>query len=292
MQDSLLSEFLDHQHLVAFFRSVIYNSVWLLVLVLIFLPLERLFALHPRRFFCKSTVADLGFYFISGLVPAILLAVPLALIATAANRFVPYCLHAWVSSLPLWQRALAALVVGEFGFYWAHRWAHEVPFLWRFHSVHHAPEQLYFLISSRAHPLDNVFMRVVGLTPVLMLGLVSPFTPSGSMIATLIMLVSIIWGFFIHSNLRWRLGPLEWVVSSPAFHHWHHTLGEPRDRNYASMLPWIDRIFGTHHLPRNQWPSSYGIDTKLPESVTGQLLHPLLPRPASAVSLKPIAADQ
>ncbi len=67
----------------------------------------------------------------------------------------------------------------------------------------------------------------------------------------LIVLVVTMWGFFIHANVRWRLGPLEWLISTPAFHHWHHTLAEPRDRNYASMLPWMDWIFGTYYLPGN-----------------------------------------
>jgi sterol desaturase/sphingolipid hydroxylase (fatty acid hydroxylase superfamily) len=83
------------------------------------------------------------------------------------------------------------------------------------------------------------------------------------------------WGFFIHSNVRWRLGPLEWLIATPAFHHWHHTVGEQRDRNYAPMLPWIDRIFGTYHLPRNEWPSGYGIEARLPASLGAQLMYPL-----------------
>ena len=114
-----------------------------------------------------------------------------------------------------------------------------------------SPEHVYFLISARAHPIDNAFIRMCGLVPIYMLGLGAPqsvkrhadrdaahagwFT---------------VWGFFIHANMRWRLGPLEWLLSTPGFHHWHHTPSEPRDRNYASMLPWMDWIFGTHYLPR------------------------------------------
>ena len=78
--------------------------------------------------------------------------------------------------------------------------------------------------------------------------------------------------------MRWRLGPLGWVIATPAFHHWHHTLPEPRDRNFAPMLPWVDRIFGTHYMPRNQWPSAYGIDAKLPGSLGAQLAYPFRPQ--------------
>ena len=158
-------------------------------------------------------------------------------------------MQAAVAAWPLWQRILAGLVVGEVGFYWGHRWTHEIPFLWRFHAVHHSAEHVYFLISSRAHPIDNVFTRLCGLMPAYILGVASPLTPTGSLVPVLIVLVATVWGFFIHSNVRWRLGPLEWLISTPAFHHWHHTLREPRDRNYASMLPCMDWIFGTYYLP-------------------------------------------
>jgi sterol desaturase/sphingolipid hydroxylase (fatty acid hydroxylase superfamily) len=270
-----LPAFLDQQHLLSFLMSWVRLCAWLLVLALIFLPLERLFGLHRQRFFRKSLAQDLGYYFINGLVPGLLLAVPLSLAALGAHAVVPWRIQSAVAAWPLWQRILAGLVVGEIGFYWGHRWTHQIPFLWRFHSIHHSPEHLYFLLSSRAHPLDNVFTRLCGLVPAYILGVADPLTPTGSLVPLVIVLVATAWGFFIHSNVRWRLGPLEWVISSPAFHHWHHTRGEQRDHNFASMLPWIDRIFGTYYLPRKQWPSAYGIDAKLPASLGAQLLYPL-----------------
>ncbi len=283
--------FLDQQHLLAFLVSVARLSAWLLLLAVIFLPLERLFALHPQKFFRKALAQDLGYYFISGLVPGLLLAVPLSLVALGAHAIVPYRVQAAVAAWPLWQRVLAGLVVGEIGFYWGHRWTHEIPFLWRFHSIHHSAEHVYFLISARAHPIDSVFTRLCGLIPVYVLGIATPLTPAGGAVSALLVLVITIWGFLIHANVRWRLGPLEWVIATPAFHHWHHTLGEQRDRNYAPMLPWIDCIFGTYHLPRNQWPTTYGIEAKLPGSLGGQLLYPLRPLPSQERLLERVAAD-
>ena len=287
-----MPSFLDQQHLLAFLMSWVRLCAWLLLLALIFLPLERLFALHPQKFFRKALAQDLGYYFISGLVPGLLLAVPLSLVALGAHTIVPWRLQTAVAAWPLWQRVLAGVVVGEIGFYWGHRWTHEIPFLWRFHSIHHSAEHVYFLTSSRAHPLDSVFTRLCGLIPVYILGIATPLTPEGGAVSALLVLVITMWGFFIHSNVRWRLGPLEWVIATPAFHHWHHTLGEQRDRNYAPMLPWIDRIFGTYHLPRDQWPSAYGIEAKLPASVGAQLLYPLRPPPSQVSLAEPVAADR
>jgi sterol desaturase/sphingolipid hydroxylase (fatty acid hydroxylase superfamily) len=207
------------------------------LLSLIFVPLERLFAVRPQKFFRKALAQDVGYYFISGLVPSLLLAFPLSIAAVGAHALVPYRMQVAVAAWPLWQRILAGLVVGEIGFYWGHRWTHEIPFLWRFHSIHHSAEHVYFLTSARAHPIDNVFIRLCGLIPAYILGVASPLTPTGSLVPVLIVLVATMWGFFIHSNLRWRLGPLEWLIATPGFHHWHHTLRDHRDRNHASMLP-------------------------------------------------------
>jgi sterol desaturase/sphingolipid hydroxylase (fatty acid hydroxylase superfamily) len=285
-----MAAFAGSSHLLAFLRDAARLCAWLLLLAVIFLPLERLFALHPKKFFRKALAQDLGYFFISGLVPGLLLAAPFSMIAMAGHAMVPHRPQETIAALPLWQRVLAGLVVGEIGFYWGHRWTHEIPFLWRFHSIHHSAEQVYFLTSARAHPIDSVFTRLCGLIPIYVLGIATPLTPAGGTVSALLVLVITLWGFLIHANVRWRLGVFEWLIATPAFHHWHHTLGEQRDCNYAPMLPWIDMIFGTFYLPRHEWPPAYGIDTKLPGSLPGQLLYPLRSVAAEAPSSKSVAA--
>ncbi len=263
------------RHLQAFTIDVLRLCLWLLILAAIFVPLERLFALHPQKTFRQAVFVDLGYYFLSSLLPALLLSAPLAVIAWAAHRLVPGSVHAAVAAWPVWLRALAALLVGEVGFYWGHRWTHEIPMLWRFHAIHHSAGHLDFLVNTRAHPVDMVFVRLCGLVPLYIVGLAGPVGASATLIPLLIVLLGTVWGFFIHANIRWRLGPLEWLVSTPAFHHWHHTLAAPTDRNYAAMLPWLDRIFGTLYLPKAEWPSQYGINAPMTASLAGQLVQPL-----------------
>jgi sterol desaturase/sphingolipid hydroxylase (fatty acid hydroxylase superfamily) len=258
-------------------------SLWLAALVVIFVPLERLFAAHPQKILRKGIGVDLGYYLLSSLLPAILLSAPIGLLAWIAHRCVPHAVVETMAAQPLWARVLIGMVAGEVGYYWGHRLSHEIPFLWQFHSIHHSAEHVDFLVNTRAHPIDLVFGRFCSLVPIYILGLGSPDGgPAGSQVPVLVALIGTLWGFFIHANLRWRFGPLEWLVSTPAFHHWHHTRTGPINRNYASTLPWLDRIFGTHYLPANELPTAYGITAPLPDSLLGQLTYPLQPRPPIA----------
>ena len=108
---------------------------WLALLMVVFIPLERIFGLHKQKIFRKSFGVDLLFYFLSSLLPKLLLVVPLSLTAKAAHYFLPASLYESIAAWPLLIRALAGLVVGEIGAYWGHRWSHENQFLWRFHSI-------------------------------------------------------------------------------------------------------------------------------------------------------------
>jgi sterol desaturase/sphingolipid hydroxylase (fatty acid hydroxylase superfamily) len=272
-------------HLSPSVLQVVRLCIWLLLLAVIFLPLERLFALHPRKFFRKAVLADIAYYFLNSLVPGLLLSVPLAILASAVHNFVPGGIASAVAAWPTWLRVAAAMVVGEIGFYWGHRWSHEIPLLWRFHAVHHGPEQMNWLVSSRAHPVDMVFTRLVGLTLLYVTGLAAPLRGSATLIPLLVVLLGTMWGFFIHANLRWRFGPLEWLVATPAFHHWHHTNDGPDyiNKNYAPMLPWVDRIFGTLYLPNDKHPARYGTEYPVSPHLLGQLLDPFgLTRPEAA----------
>jgi sterol desaturase/sphingolipid hydroxylase (fatty acid hydroxylase superfamily) len=259
-------------------------SIWLLLLSALFVPLERLWALHPQKIFRRGVGSDVGYYFLNSLLLNVLLIVPMAALAWGLHAIVPNPLRAWAAGLSFGQRFPIALVVGEFGCYWAHRWMHGVPFLWRFHAVHHTAEEIDWLVSNRAHPLDLVFTRLSGFVPLYVFGLAQPIENMADPVSLAVVLTGTVWAFFIHANIRWRFGPLEWLVATPAFHHWHHTNDEHFNHNYSTMLPWVDRIFGTHYMPRDRWPPSYGIDDKLPDSIADQLVYPLLPRGRSAAT--------
>ena len=265
------------QHYLATFGlDLLRLCAWLVLLVLVFVPLEKFRPLHPQKIFRKAFGTDVVYYFLSGLAPKLLLILPMTLVAQSVHRVIPSAFYTSVSALPLWMRLIAAMMVGEIGSYWAHRWSHQVPLLWRFHSIHHSPEEIDWLVNTRVHPVDLVFTRLCDMVPMYILGLAQPMANRLDPVPVLVIVAGTMWGFFIHANVSWRLGFLEWLISSPAFHHWHHTNDGPEyiDKNYAPMLPWVDQIFGTMYLPKNRRPARYGTDYPISPSLLAQLLQP------------------
>ena len=131
---------------------------------------------------------------------------PISLAVLAIHHFIPGRVLAAIAAWPIWLKACATMMVGETAYYWAHRLSHQIPFLWRFHAVHHSAEQLDFLVNTRMHPVDLVWSRMIMLTPIFALGLANPLRFGDGLVATTILLVGSMWGYFIHSNIRWRMG--------------------------------------------------------------------------------------
>ena len=78
----------------------------------------------------------------------------------------------------------------------------------------------------------------------------------------------------MHSNVKLPLGPLRWVLGSPELHHWHHARRERTEHNFANLAPWLDWLFGTHHLPRGEESYALGVAERHPVGYLGQLVWP------------------
>ncbi len=253
----------------------------LLLLLLIFVPLERLFALRPLAWRRPGLWRDLGYYFLSSLLPARVLALPVALLWLLLQSLAPQGLISGVADWPWALRLAAAVLVAEFGFYWGHRWVHASPWLWRFHAVHHSPRELDFLANTHAHPLDLVWVRLCGLLPLYVLGLAQPLGQgTADWVPLLVLLLASSWGYLIHANLRWRAGWLEYLVATPHFHHLHHERlpagARPDPGNYAAMLPLMDMLFGSWRGAGAPWPASYGTSEAVPPAMVDQILAPFM----------------
>ena len=168
----------------------------------------------------------------------------------------------------------AAPVVGflmfDFASYWTHRFAHEVPFMWRFHSVHHSPEHMDWISGFRVHPFDGVLIA-----PGFFFLIGAGFEAE---VAGVFAVLQIVLGIFFHANVRVRWRWIDRIACNPEFHHWHHA-NEPDSigHNYSAALPVWDLAFGTFFMPKHttgRRPRRYGVDEGLPRHMVGQLTHP------------------
>ncbi len=176
-----------------------------------------------------------------------------------------------VSQIPGPLIPVVAFVAFDFLGYWAHRWAHEVPFLWRFHAVHHSPEHMDWISGFRVHPFDGILIAPAAF---FLIGAGVDGEVTG-----LLAILQIVLGIFFHANVRVRWRWLDKILANPEFHHWHHANeADSIGHNYAPALPQWDLMFGTYFMPKrisDRRPTHYGIDEYMPRNMFGLLSHPL-----------------
>jgi lathosterol oxidase len=242
----------------------------LFLLALLFVPLERFFPrLAEQDTFRVGWTTDTLHFLMSHLLVQVLSFLILLPAVTVSRFWQPSALGAAVRAQALWVQFLAAILVADLAQYAVHRAFHQLPLLWRFHAVHHSSRELDWLAGSRLHVVDAVATRALVLVPLHLLGFSEP-----ALYAYLVFVS--FHAVFIHANVRFGFGLLEALLVTPRFHHWHHAAAEEaRDRNFAVHLPWLDRLFGSLHFPRQQWPGRYGIaGDPVPEGYLGQLAYP------------------
>lgn len=246
-----------------------FNLWQFLILAAFFVPLERLFALRKEQRICRANwTLDLVYVFVNGALIKLGLILVIIVASSVVGLVVPEGLRAVVEIQPFWVQVIEAVVSADLVFYAVHRLFHAVPFLWKFHSIHHSIEEMDWLAASRIHPVDQILTKGASILPLLALGF------SEGVIAAYALLY-ICHTHLLHSNVRITFGPLKWVVASPEYHHWHHA-NEPKayGKNYAGQLSILDKLFGTLHMPQGKRPAKFGIDDPLSRGYLSQLILP------------------
>jgi len=246
------------------------SSVAALVITL----LERWLPFEPTWSRARGDVPTDLIYAVSSLFAAPRLFDTLALsgLATLASQLSAVG-SVWPESLPWIAQVVLAVGIGEFGSYWWHRLMHERPLLFRLHATHHSAPRLYWLNSTRFHPLDNILMYGLQVTPLMLLGV-------GESVLVGFTVWSLVHGFFQHGNIDVRLGPLNYFFSMAELHRWHHSQRlEEANNNYGSNCIVWDLVFGTFFWPRDRRPPvAVGLSglPNFPQRFVAQLLSPVL----------------
>jgi sterol desaturase/sphingolipid hydroxylase (fatty acid hydroxylase superfamily) len=217
----------------------------LLILIVVFVPLERAFPARPEQRALRPGLAvDAVFFAGQYLVWSV---VSVAILAQAQHLLARI---GWSGlaprTLPVAVACGLAVVLGDVLVYWLHRACHAWAPLWRFHAVHHSAEHLDFLAAHREHPLDGILTQLCQNLPAFLLGV-----PLGALAALAVLRG--MWAIFVHSNVRLPLGPLRWVLGAPELHH---------------------ALFGTHHCPEGPERYALGLDEPWPPGYLAQLVRP------------------
>jgi sterol desaturase/sphingolipid hydroxylase (fatty acid hydroxylase superfamily) len=155
---------------------------------------------------------------------------------------IPYVWWAWV-----------LLFFGdELSYYWYHRASHRCRLLWASHVVHHS-SQRYNLSTALRQTWTGSFMGwifwiwlpLAGFPPVMILTMQA---------------ASLLYQFWIHTEIVRSMGPLERVLNTPSHHRVHHAVnGRYLDRNHGGTLILWDKLFGTFEPEDPAQPPRYGL---------------------------------
>ena len=220
----------------------------------------------------RVTRADVVYFLLAAPIDQLQIVLLVGLLAETAEY------HHYIRVFDIWpkdahillQLLLVTLIV-DFFKYWYHRWTHEIPLLWRFHSIHHSLDRLEMLRASYFYPLD-IFLTVgTGTLAMLMFGV-------GFEIIIFHNVFAGITGLLNHSNTDLECGFFDTVLNSPGHHRAHHSITRlGSTSNYGSFFNFADRLFGTRYLPKDRESiGPLGLDDsyRMPDTVLQQLAVP------------------
>jgi len=177
---------------------------------------------------------------------------------------------------PQWVKILITVAFMDFILYVWHLLNHEVPFLWRFHRVHHSDLNMDVSTATRFHIGELIISAVIKIALIYLIGA----SPLGVLIfeSALVLCAQ-----FHHSSLKvpkW-FETIYWVLFvPPSMHRIHHSvIIKERDSNYATIFSLWDRFMGTLTTDVNQSRIKIGVGAyRNPKKLN---LHQLLVMPFS-----------
>lgn len=220
----------------------------------------------------KATRADVIYFLLAAPIDALSIFLLVGLLAqTSQYHHYLNVVDVWPQDAHILLQLLLVILIVDFFKYWYHRWTHEVPLLWRYHTIHHSLDRLEMLRASYFYPID-IFLTVgTGTLAMLMVGADYELIIFHNVFAG-------ITGLLNHSNANLRCGFFDHFLNTIGHHRVHHSAELPGiESNYGSFFNFADRMFGTRYLPEDQRSfGPLGLDDsyEIPETVLEQLAVP------------------
>ncbi|MEH6657224.1 sterol desaturase family protein [Leeuwenhoekiella marinoflava] len=178
-----------------------------------------------------------------------------------------------IQNFPVWAQLLVMFIIADFIQWNVHRMLHRIPWLWKFHQVHHSVKQMGFAAQFRFHFVETLVYKSAQYIPLAMIGF-------GIEQFFVVHMFSVLIGHLNHANLDWSYGPFGYLFNNPRMHIWHHAKELPPEHKYGmnfglSLSIW-DYLFGTAYIPQSGKNIEIGFDgdESFPEDFTGQITYP------------------
>ena len=198
----------------------------------------------------------------------------LRILVWAIDTFQPLVsLQVWPAHWPFYVQIIPGIILWDLGNHLAHRFAHFIPFLWRFHSVHHSAPRLCVINTGRFHPVDIVKSVMIGAPIPVLLGVPAE-------VALWYAAMYVLIGLLTHANIKLPCGVLNSFLNTPELHRWHHSpVNTETDTNFGEVTMVWDRIFGTYRFPAGPPRRNVGLEGVVPVStrLLDVLIQPLTP---------------
>ena len=149
----------------------------------------------------------------------------------------------YMIDLPIWaELVLAIMILDLVAQYSVHYLLHRVPWMWRFHMIHHSDTHVDATTGTRHHPGDYVTREVFALVAIVISGIPLAYY-------LFYRILTIFFAYFTHANIslpRWLDKTMSIVFVTPDMHKFHHHFERPwTDTNFGNIFSFWDRIFGT-----------------------------------------------
>ena len=244
------------------------KSLIVIIGIVIFLSLEYLFPKEKIQLRDKLSriLKNVFFWLVNiGITPIIIL--PITMYATQFE------FHGLFKFENIIFNFLFQLLIIDIFLYWWHRLNHQIPFLWRFHHVHHLDETLDISSGVRFH-FGEVILSALIRSIIIIAFNISLINLL--LIEAIILLSSI----FHHSNINLP-SKLEKILSNffvtPSI-HWvhHHKRQSETDANYSTIFSWWDRIFNSKSNFERKIKMPIGVEGDHEQSLIKLILRPFI----------------
>lgn len=184
------------------------------------------------------------------------------------NQFNIGIIH--VFDLPLILEVFICLLILDLvGAYLVHLIEHKVPWMWKFHLVHHSDTHVDVTTGLRHHPGETVFRILFTILGIYV---------SGASIGVVMLYqsLSVLFAHITHANINLPKkidNYLSFVFVTPNMHKVHHHFQLPlTDTNYGNIFSLWDRVFGTFSYVKDSKSIVYGIDTYIDDKKSHSFL--------------------